>query len=322
MMRFTRRAGLAAAGLGLLPAPLLAQAPWPSRTMRIIVPFAAGGPVEVPARFIAEAISPKLGQTILVESRPGAGGALGVQAVVQANDPHTLLLTTSSIAIIPALMANPGYDPFRDVVPISMVSESPMVLLTRPDNPNKDLATLLARAKAQPGSITYGSSGVGATTHLGGALLAVRAGIDLLHIPYRGAGQASTALYSGDIDLLVTGTIEALPHIRDGRLKAIGVTTAQRVGVLPDVPAIGEQVPGYAMSIWYALFGPRSTTPEIVDRVAREIAPLSTGTPLARRMEESGAMLLLDGPARLTSRLREEVPQWREVATRARITAE
>ncbi|NKE45719.1 tripartite tricarboxylate transporter substrate binding protein [Roseomonas frigidaquae] len=327
-MHITRRHALA--GLGLAPLalaapalvrPALAQPAWPNRPVRFIVPFAAGGPVEVPARFIADALGGKLGQPVVVETKPGAGGSLGVQAVVQANDPHTLLFTTSSVAILPAMMANPGYDPFRDLVPITMVSEAPMVLLAKPDHPIKDLADLLARAKARPGAISYGTSGVGSTTHLGGALLGVRAGIDLLHVPYRGAGQAVNALYAGDTDLLVTGTIEALTHVRDGRLKAIAVTSGERASSLPDVPAIGEAVPGYAMTIWYAMFGPRNMPEEVVQRLAREVAPLSRGNLLATRMEESGAKLLLDGPARLTERLRLEVPQWREVVARAGIQA-
>jgi tripartite-type tricarboxylate transporter receptor subunit TctC len=290
--------------------------------VRFIVPFAAGGPVEVPARFIADAIGGPLGQPVIVETRPGAGGALGIQTVVQANDPHTLLFTTSSVAILPALMRDPGYDPFRDLVPITMVSDAPMTLLAKPDNPIRDLADLIAKARAQPGRISYASSGAGSTTHLGGALLGVRAGIDILHVPYRGAGQAVNALYAGDTDLLVTGTIEALPHVRDGRLRAIAVTSAERVPSLPDVPAIGEAVPGYAMTIWYAMLGPRNTPPEVVARLAREVAPLARGTPLARRMEESGARLLLDGPQRLAERMRAEVPQWREVARAANIRAE
>ena len=324
-MRITRRAVMARLGAGLGAWPLAAQAQpaaWPTRTIRFVVPFAPGGPVEVPARFIADHLTGTLGQPVLVETRPGAGGALGIQAVVQANDPHLLLFTTSSVAILPGLMRDPGYDPFRDLVPISMVSEAPMTLLAKPDSRIRDLADLLAKARATPGGISYASSGAGSTTHLGGALLGVRAGIDILHVPYRGAGQAVNALYAGDTDLLVTGTIEALPHVRDGRLRAIAVTSAERVPALPDVPAIGEQVPGYAMTIWYAMFGPRATTPEMVARLAREVAPLASGTPLARRMEESGARLLLDGPARLEARLRAEVPQWREVVARANIRAE
>ncbi|WP_439595733.1 Bug family tripartite tricarboxylate transporter substrate binding protein [Falsiroseomonas sp.] len=327
-MRITRRQGLAGLGLSGLGLATLgrsaaqAQPAWPNRPLRFIVPFAAGGPVEIPARFIAEALGPKLGQPVVVETRPGAGGALGVQAVVQANDPHTLLFTTSSVAIVPALMSNPGYDPFRDLVPISMVSEAPMVFLAKPDHPIQDLADLLARARARPGRISYASSGVGATTHLGGALLGVRAGIDLLHVPYRGAGQAINALYAGDTDLLVIGTLEALTHIRDGRLKAIAVTSATRSPVLPETPAIAEAVPNYDMTIWYALFGPRNTPPDIVTRLAQEIAPLASGTTLATRMAESGTTLLLDGPTRLATRLQAEVPQWREVVQKAGIRTE
>lgn len=147
---------------------------------------------------------------------------------------------------------------------------------------------------------------------LAGALLGVRAGVDLLHVPYRGAGQAVNALYAGDTDLLVTGTIEALPHVREGRLKAIAVTSGARSSSLPDVPAISEAVPGYAMTIWYAMFGPRNTPEAVVQRLVREVAPLVRGNMLATRMEESGATLLLDGPARLAERMRVEVPQWRE----------
>jgi tripartite-type tricarboxylate transporter receptor subunit TctC len=319
-MNTTRRALIA--GFALMPALARAQSAWPSRPIRFVVPFAPGGPVEVPARFIAEAIGGPLGQPVLVETRPGAGGSLGIQAVVQANDPHVLLFTTSSVAILPALMRDPGYDPFRDLVPITMVSEAPMVLVARPENPIRDLADLIARAKAAPGRISYASSGAGSTTHLGGALLGVRAGIDILHVPYRGAGQAVNALYAGDTDLLVTGTIEALPHIRDRRLKAIAVTSAERTPALPETPAIAEAVPGFGMTIWYAMFGPRGTPPAVVERLAREVAPLAQGTPLARRMEESGARLLLDGPARLAERMRVEVPQWREVASVANIRAE
>ena len=319
-MKVTRRALVSAATA--LPFVAIAQPAWPSRPIRFIVPFAAGGPVEVPARFIAEALTGALGQAVIVETRPGAGGALGIQQVVQANDPHVILFTTSSVAILPALMRDPGYDPFRDLVPITVVSEAPMALLTRPDNPIRGLADLLARARARPGAVSYASSGAGSTTHLAGALLGVKAGVELLHVPYRGAGQAVNALYAGDTDLLVTGTIEALPHVRDGRLRAVAVTSAERVAALPDVPAVGEAVPGYAMVIWYAMLGPRGTPPEVVARLAREVAPLAVGTPLARRMEESGARLLLDGPERLAERLRAEVPQWREVAGRAGIRAE
>ncbi|MGX9965892.1 Bug family tripartite tricarboxylate transporter substrate binding protein [Roseomonas sp. F4] len=321
-MHITRRQALAGLGLATLGLPAAqAQQPWPNRTIRFVVPFAPGGPVEVPTRFIADHLTRSLGQTILVETRPGAGGALGAQAVVRENDPHTLLVSTTAVAIAPALMANPGYHPLDDLVPISMLSDTPMVLLAKPDHAIKDLPDLIARAKARPGGITYATSGVGSTTHLAGALLGVRADIDLLHVPYRGAAQAMTALYAGDTDLLVIGTIEALTHIREGRLKAIAITSAEPSPALPNVPPINTAVPGYDMTIWYAMFGPRNTPPEVVQRLATEMAPLARGNILADRMQESGARLLLDGPARLAERMRIEVPLWRDVVRRAGIQA-
>jgi len=295
---------------------------WPTRPVRFIIPFAAGGPVEVPARFLAERLTQTLGQPVLVEARPGAGGALGIQAVLSANDGHTLLFTTSSVVILPALMRNPGFDPQQDLLPVSMVSDAPMALLARTDWPVRDLADLLAQARARPGHFSFGSSGAGSTTHLGGELLKVRAGIDLLHVPYRGAGQAVNALYAGDTDLLVTGLIETLRHVRDGRLRAIAVTSATRSPVLPDVPAIAELVPDYAMSIWYGIFAPRGTPQGIVDRLARELAPQRSGNRLAEQMTASGAELLLDGPAPLAARVAREVPQWKALVAAARIPVE
>jgi tripartite-type tricarboxylate transporter receptor subunit TctC len=232
-----------------------------------------------------------------------------------------LLLTTSSVAIAPAMMRDPGYDPLRDLVPISIVTDTPMVILAKPDGRIRDLADVVARGKAEPGRVSYATTGVGSTTHLAGSLLCVRAAIDLLHVPYRGSAPAATAIYAGDVDLLLTGSVEALPHIRSGRLKAIAVTGAQRMALLPDVPAIAEQVTGYSMTIWYAMFGPGSTPPPVVERMARELERLATGSSFAKRMEESGATVRLDGPAPLAERLRLEVPQWREVIAAAGISA-
>jgi len=318
-----RRRGLIAGGLALPATLARAQGgSWPQRPVRFLVPFAPGGPVEVPARFIAEQIAPELGQPVIVEARPGAGGAIGIQAVVQANDPHLLLVTTSAVAILPALKRDPGFDPLSDLVPISLISDAPMVLLSRPDGPVRDLADLLARARAKPGGVSYASSGTGSTTHLGGALFCARAGIELLHVPYRGAAQAVNALYAGDTDLMVTGMGEGFQHLRDGRLRAICVTAPRRIAVLPEVPAAAEQVPGYAMSIWYAMLGPRATPPEVVRRLAAAMAPLREGSLLAQRFATSGIELMLDGPAPLAARLAAEVPQWKEVVQAAGISPE
>jgi len=301
---------------------VFAEASWPTRPLRFIVPFAPGGPVEIPARYIAERIAPALGQPVIVEPKPGAGGALGIQAVVQANDPHVLLFTTSAVAVLPALMRDAGFDPLRDLTPISLISEAPMVLLVRPDSALGDLAGLLARARASPGAISFGSSGAGSTTHLAGALLAVSAGVEWLHVPYRGAAQAVTALYAGDTDLMVTGMGEAMPHLREGRLRALAVTGPARLPELPDVPAATEQVPGYAIAIWYALFGPRALPAAAVARLVALITPLREGSALAERQRGSGVSLLLTGPEALAARLAREVPQWQRLVARAGLRAE
>jgi tripartite-type tricarboxylate transporter receptor subunit TctC len=290
--------------------------------VRFIVPFAAGGPVEIPARFIAAHLSSETGQNVIVEPRPGAGGALGIQHVVQTDEPHTLLFTTSAVAALPALLRHPGFEPIADLTPITLVADAPMALLVPAASPLGDLDALLAAARARPGTLSFGSSGSGSTTHLAGALFAQMAGIALLHVPYRGAAQAVNALYAGDTDLMVTGMAEAMPHLRDGRLRALAITAAERLAVLPAVPAAAERVPGYAISIWYAIFGPRHTPPEVVARLAAVVAPLRAGSALARRMTESGAVVLLDGPSPLAARLAAEVPRWRALARAANLQPE
>lgn len=301
--------------------PAAAQEAWPTRTVRFIVPFAPGGPTEVPARFIAEHLTRRLGRPVIVETRPGAGGAVGIQAALQARDGHSFVFTTSSVAILPAMQRNPGYDPLQDLIPVSLISEAPMAFLARGDWPIADLAAMLRAARGSR-RITFASSGTGSTTHLAGELLKQRAGIELIHVPYRGASQAGSALLAGDTDLLVSGLIEAMPHVREGRMRAIAVTSPARSPVLPETPALAEAVPGYAMVIWYALLAPRGMPQTVVDRLAVEIAPLRTGTPLAERMTAVGARLLLDGPAPLAARLATEVALWQQVLPAAGIQPE
>jgi tripartite-type tricarboxylate transporter receptor subunit TctC len=312
--------GLAAATV--LRGAAAQPARWPNRTIRFIVPFAPGGPVEVPARFIADYLAPRLGQNVIVETRPGAGGALGIQLVAQSTDQHSLVLTTGSVAILPSLQKNPGYDPFRDLTPVSVISESAMAFNVRRESAIADLRDLLARARAAPGRITFGTSGVGTTTHLLGELLKARAGIDMLHVPFRGTGQGLGALYSGDVDLLLTDASVPIPHVREGRMRTLAVSSAERVPALEGVPSVAEEVPGFNMVLWFALLGPANFPPEAVERLAREMAPLRDGSVLAQRLEAGGGRLLVSGPEELAARIRREVPQWRQVVEAAGITPE
>jgi tripartite-type tricarboxylate transporter receptor subunit TctC len=277
----------------------------------------------VPGRNIAEHLSQRLGQPVMIETRPGAGSALGSQYVVRETDGHTFLFTTTSLTTLPALMRDPGFDAFADLVPVTLVSESSLLLAARAGAPFADFAGLLAAARARPGRISFGSSGVGASTHLAMALLQGRAGVEFLHVPYRGVQPSLTALLAGDVDLSIGDASISLPHIREGRLRGIAVTTAARSPLLPEVPAMGESVPGYAVPFWFALLGSRNTPPEVVQTLLREMAPLRAADgALVQRMAQAGARVLLDGPAPLVARMRQEVPQWRQVAAAAGITPE
>ncbi|HYF06710.1 MAG TPA: tripartite tricarboxylate transporter substrate-binding protein [Acetobacteraceae bacterium] len=318
-----RRRATLLLGLGTMTTPTIvgSQGSWPTRPVRFIVPFAPGGPVEVPARFIAEHLTQRLGQPVVVETRPGAGGALGIQTVAQSTDGHSLVFTTGSVAILPAVQRNPGYDPFRDLTPVSVISENAMAINVRAQSPIRDVADLLARARAEPGRISYGSSGVGTTTHLLGELLKARAGVDLLHVPFRGTGQGLGSLYAGDVDLLLTDASIPIPHVREGRMRTLAVTSAERVSALPGVPTVAEHVPGFAMVLWFALLGPAGFPPDAVARLTREMVPLRAGM-LAERIEAGGGRLLLTGPEELAQRIRTEVPLWREVVRAAGIPQE
>jgi len=318
----TRRAAL---GL-LLATPSLdlrAAAAWPNRPIRFISPFAPGGPQEVPGRIIADHLSQRLGQPVLIETRPGAGSALGSQLVARETDGHTFLLTTTSFATLPALRKDPGFDPFEDLLPVTLVSESSLLLACRATAPFADFTSLLAQAKADPGRFSLGSAGIGSSTHLAMELLQASAAIRLLHVPYRGVPVSLTALLAGDIDLWLGDVSIAAEQLRGGRLRALAVTSAGRSPALPETPAIGESIPGYAVPFWFALLTGRATPPEAIALVLQTLAPLrAPDSPLARRMTELGATLLLTGPAALTARLRLEVPQWKQVAAAAGITPE
>lgn len=321
-MTITRRALGATMG-ALLAAPSLAQQAWPTRPIRLISPFAPGGPQDVPARFFVEHLTPRLGQPVVFESRAGAGGQVGMQHVAAATDGHSFLITSNAVATLPALRRDLGFDVFTDLLPVATVMESPLTMAVRTSNGPADMRAFLARARENPGRVSFGSSGIGSATHLAGTYFAQKAGVELLHVPYRGAGLIMNALLAGDIDCFIGDISLALEHVRAGTIRAIGVTTQARAPLLPDVPAVGEAVPGYAVPFWFGLFAAKQTTPEAIARMNAELSPLAQpGSDLLQRMAARGSTLLLNGPEPLAARLRAEVPQWREVVRVAGITPE
>jgi tripartite-type tricarboxylate transporter receptor subunit TctC len=313
-----RSAGLAAQTLtvifiALIAAPVLAQ-DWPSGTVRVVVPYAAGGPVDFPARLLIDRLATQTKGTFILENRPGAGGSIGLQSVMQAPpDGGTFLFTTSSVTMVPTIYPKLSFDPLRDLTPISLVTEVPISLAVRANHPVRNLADLIAKAKAAPGKYTFASGGVGTGNHLAGELLKKMAGIDLLHVPFRGIAPALTALYAGDIDMVFASTVETVTHARDGSIRVLGVGTPQRVPELPDSPAIGEQVPGYLMTNWYAVFGPRGLPERIVARLQSELPTARDDASLKAKAAAVGMTMILAPPEALRARIETEVPRWRQI---------
>jgi len=310
-------------GLATLAAPAIAQEAWPTKPVRLIIPFAPGGPIDTVGRLIGERLREPLGQPFIIDNRAGAGGSIGLRAAAQSPpDGYALVLTSSSLAILPAIYANLGFDPRIDLTPVSLVAEIATTIVVRADHRFATLQDLLAEARAKPGTVTYGTSGIGSSNHLSGAMLASVAGIDMTHVPYRGAAQATNALYAGDIDVVFASTVETLAQAREGRARILAVTTARRIPALPDTPAAVEIVPGYIAPNWFAMAGPKGLPAPILERLSRELAALRDDADFRTRFAALGAEPLMSAPDILAGRLAEDVPTWQRVAAEAGIRAE
>jgi tripartite-type tricarboxylate transporter receptor subunit TctC len=322
---FGRRALILTSAAGL-SAPALAQteAPaWPVRQVRFLIPFAAGGGQDIFWRIIAERLSRRLRATFVVENKPGVGGALGAQEVARAApDGATFLCTSNGISVIPSLYRNSGFDPQRDLTPVSLLCDLPGGCMVRADSPIRSLDDLIARAKAQPGRITYGSGGVGTASQLAVALFASMAAINLLHVPYRGVSVAINALYAGDVDFIFGSTTELIPNTQQGRARTLGVTSTERIPSLPDVPPISDAVPGFSAINWFAMFAPKNLPAPLLQRLVGELAPLAQDQELLARLGEAGALMRLNGPEALATRMSEDVTKWAELIVRENIRSE
>ncbi len=301
-----------------------AQSAWPVRVARFIVPFAPAGALDTPARMLAQRLSGALGVNFIVENRSGAGGAIGAQAVVQAPpDGGTFLFTSSSVAILPALQPNLGFDPQKDLVPVSLVCDVAAVLLVRANSPFTSVAALITQARSAPGRFTYGSGGVGSSNHLVGASFASMAGIELLHVPYRGTAQTLIGLLAGDIDLMFAPTLDVLGLVGPGgTLRPLGVTLPERLAALPGVPAIAEVVPGYAVSNWFAIFAPARLPEDLRSRLVQALASLRDWPDLQARFAAGAALTRLDGPDPLAKRLAEDTQRWAQLVAKLGIKPE
>jgi tripartite-type tricarboxylate transporter receptor subunit TctC len=319
----TRRAALA---LPLLAAPFLAaaQPAWPDRPVRIIVGFPGGSTPDIAARAVAGHLQSVLGQPVVVDNRAGAGGAIGVEAAVRANDGHTLAVTIGGPGSI-ARILNPQlpYDPQTDLAPISLLARMPFVLCVNPNLPVRNLAELVAHARAKPGRLNYGSVGAGSTGHLLVAEMAARHGLEMTHVPFRSVPQSVTELVAGRIELMAAAAGSVLAQARAGQVRAIGVSGDRRMAQLPEVPLLAEQgEPAAGVFAWIGLFAPAGTPPGRIARLAAETGRALANPETGRALEAAGFEPLGTPPEALAALVREEVAHWGPVIRRLNIRPE
>ncbi|RPI44531.1 MAG: tripartite tricarboxylate transporter substrate binding protein [Betaproteobacteria bacterium] len=288
---------------------------YPTKPVRMLVGFPPGGPTDLTARLAAQHLSEALGQQVIVDNRPGAGGTVSMTSLTQAPpDGYTLALgSNGEMAISPNLRPNLAYDPVKSVAPISRIGASQLVLVVHPSLPVKTVKALIALAKARPGAVNFASAGVGSTAQLASELLKHTAAIDIVHIPYKGAGPALTELMGGQVQMLITGFSGAAPHVKAGRLRALGVTGAKRMVAMPELPTIGETVPGYEVTSWYGIVAPAGTPQAVVGRLHRELAAMTKKPEIAARLVSLGIEPEGSSPEEFAAQIRTEIAKWAKV---------
>lgn len=314
---------LAAVSACLLAGAACAQ-DYPSRPVRVIVPFAPGGPNDIVARLVAQRLAASFGQPFAVENRPGAGGNVGTDYVAKsAPDGYTLLSAGPGSLIINPLMGKVPYDTQRDFAPITLLARAPNALVEHPSLPARSVAELIALARSKPGAINYASGGNGSTPHLAGALFAAMAGVKLTHVPYKGTAPATTDLVGGQVQIAFLGIPAVLPHIRSGKLRVLAVTGLRRSSELPDVPTVDESgVPGYEVSPWYGLLAPAETPHAIVSRLSAEAARLARTPELAEKLAVQGAEAAGSTPEEYAAVIRTDTATWTRIIEHSGLRAE
>jgi tripartite-type tricarboxylate transporter receptor subunit TctC len=315
-MRLPRRGFLRLAAAAVLPAiarPALAQA-YPGRPVRMIVGFSAGGTADIVARIMAQWLSERLGQAVIVENKPGATTNIGTQAVINAPpDGYTLLFITAANATNATLYETLPFNFLRDIMPVAGLVEFTLVLEVNAAVPVRSVPEFIAYARANPGKINMASFGVGTTSHLSGELLKLTTGIDTVHVPYRGGAPMLTDLISGQVQAAFDALPGSLPHIRTGALRPLAVTTAARSDELPDIPTIGDTIPGYEASGWAGIGAPKGTPPDIIARLYREISAGLANPAIRARLADLGSTPMPLGPAQLGAFMAAETEKWAKV---------
>ena len=296
---------------------------YPSRPVHLIVFYAAGGGNDIIARLMGQWLSERLGQSFVIENRPGGGGNTGTEYVVHAApDGYTLLLSSTANVVNASLYNNLDFDFVRDIAPVASISYEPNIMVLNPSVPAKTIPEFIAYAKANPGKINFGSAGIGSSQHMSGELFKMMAGIDMTHIPFRGTAPALQNLLGGQIQLMYASMPATLEHVRAGRLAALGVTTPKRSDVLPDLPSVSEFLPGFDAEVYYGIAAPKGTPPDVVDKLNKEINAGLADPEFKAKLTELGSAVLPGSPADFGKFLANESDKWAKVVKFANIKAE
>ena len=304
------------AAVGIAAAPAAAEDKYPSKPITIVVPFSAGGTTDILARIVGVKLGETLGETVIIDNRPGAGGNIGAALVAKAKpDGYTLLMgTVGTHAINQTLYPKLSFDPIKDFAPLTRVANLPNLLVVHPSVPVKNVQELIAYAKANPGKLNFGSSGNGSSIHLSGELFKNMTGIDMQHVPYKGSAPAVTDLLGGQISMMFDNMPSAIQHVKSGKLRPLAVTTTKRSPALPNVPTIAESgVKGYEATSWFGLLAPAGTPPALVNRLNAELVKILAMPDVKKQMAEQGAETYSETPAAFSAFIKSETAKWAKV---------